>query len=200
MLLPIFWIYASLTLWYTETKGPFKNSMQVVDWEADGDLDVIVMKCRAGLRGPDGDFPDTGIGRGMGFRDSNQDLLGFVHMAPDRARARLLDLAATQLENGGAYHQYQPLTKRGNDAVGGGFNDDPSWLVLGVAAYLRETGDASILDELVPFEVPSDPGRTSQPRPMRKVSSEPSPGAPDVTPLHARPRISAGAWTRAVPT
>jgi cellobiose phosphorylase len=95
---------------------------------------------------------ESGIGRGMGFRDSNQDLLGFVHMAPERARARLLDLAGTQLENGGAYHQYQPLTKRGNDAVGSDFNDDPLWLVLSVAAYLKETGDWSILDEQVPYE------------------------------------------------
>lgn len=95
---------------------------------------------------------ESGVGRGMGFRDSNQDLLGFVHMIPARARERILDLAATQLSNGGAFHQYQPLTKRGNDAVGSNFNDDPLWLVLAVAAYLKETGDWNILDELVPYE------------------------------------------------
>jgi len=95
---------------------------------------------------------ESGVGRGMGFRDSNQDLLGFVHMAPERARQRILDLAATQLENGGAYHQYQPLTKRGNDAVGSNFNDDPLWLVLAVSAYLKESGDWSIIDERVPYE------------------------------------------------
>jgi cellobiose phosphorylase len=95
---------------------------------------------------------ESGIGRGMGFRDSNQDLLGFVHMVPGRARERLLDIAATQLPTGGAYHQYQPLTKRGNDGIGSGFNDDPLWLVLAVAAYLKETGDASILDEAVPYD------------------------------------------------
>ncbi|MBN1180256.1 MAG: hypothetical protein JXD18_13675, partial [Anaerolineae bacterium] len=95
---------------------------------------------------------ESGVGRGMGFRDSNQDLLGFVHMVPERARERILDLAATQLETGGAYHQYQPLTKRGNDAVGSGFNDDPLWLVLAVAAYLKETGDWSILDEPVAYD------------------------------------------------
>lgn len=95
---------------------------------------------------------ESGIGRGMGFRDSNQDLLGFVQMIPDRARQRILDLAATQLETGGAYHQYQPLTKRGNDAVGGNFNDDPAWLVLSMAAYLKETADWTILDEQVPFD------------------------------------------------
>jgi cellobiose phosphorylase len=94
---------------------------------------------------------ESGVGRGMGFRDSNQDILGFVHMVPARARQRILDLATTQLENGGAYHQYQPLTKTGNDAVGSNFNDDPLWLVLSVAAYLKETGDFSILTEQIPF-------------------------------------------------
>jgi len=95
---------------------------------------------------------ESGIGRGMGFRDSNQDLLGFVHLIPERARERILDLAATQLEDGRAYHQYQPLTKRGNDAVGSDFNDDPLWLVLSVAAYLKETADWTILEELVPYD------------------------------------------------
>ena len=95
---------------------------------------------------------ESGVGRGMGFRDSAQDLLGFVGMVPGRARERLLDVAATQLDTGGAYHQYQPLTKRGNDAVGSGFNDDPLWLVLAVAAYLKETGDWSILDEEVLYD------------------------------------------------
>ena len=88
----------------------------------------------------------------MGFRDSNQDLLGFVHLVPERARQRLLDLAATQLANGGAYHQYQPLTKRGNDAIGSGFNDDPLWLVLATAAYIKETGDWPILDAVAPYD------------------------------------------------
>jgi cellobiose phosphorylase len=99
---------------------------------------------------------ESGIGRGLGFRDSNQDLLGFVHMVPERARERILDLAATQLPTGGAYHQYQPLTKKGNNDVGGNFNDDPHWLIVGVGAYLKETGDWSILDEPAPFD--STPG------------------------------------------
>ena len=97
-------------------------------------------------------FYESGIGRGLGFRDSNQDLLGFVHMIPERARERILDLAATQLPSGGAYHQYQPLTKKGNNDVGGNFNDDPHWLIVGVGAYLKETGDWSILDEPVQFD------------------------------------------------
>jgi cellobiose phosphorylase len=99
---------------------------------------------------------DTGIGRGIGFRDASQDLLGFVQIVPDRARERLLDLAGTQLPTGGAYHQYQPLTKRGNDAIGSGFNDDPLWLILATSAYIEETGDAAILDELAPYD--NEPG------------------------------------------
>ena len=95
---------------------------------------------------------ESGIGRGMGFRDSNQDLLGFVHQIPERARERILDLAATQFEDGGCFHQYQPLTKKGNDAVGGNFSDDPLWMILSTAAYIKETGDYSILDEMVPYE------------------------------------------------
>lgn len=95
---------------------------------------------------------ESGIGRGMGFRDSNQDLLGFVHQIPERARERILDIAATQFEDGGAYHQYQPLTKKGNNDVGQGFNDDPLWLIIAVTAYIKETGDMSILNEMVPYD------------------------------------------------
>ena len=95
---------------------------------------------------------ESGIGRGMGFRDSNQDLLGFVHLVPERARERIIDIASTQFPDGSAYHQYQPLTKKGNNEVGSGFNDDPLWLILGTAAYIKETGDYGILDEQVPFD------------------------------------------------
>lgn len=97
-------------------------------------------------------FFESGIGRGMGFRDSNQDLVGFVHQIPARARERIIDIASTQFPDGGCYHQYQPLTKRGNNDIGGGFNDDPMWLVFGTVAYIKETGDFSILDAPVPFD------------------------------------------------
>jgi len=97
-------------------------------------------------------FFESGIGRGMGFRDSNQDLVGFVHQIPHRARQRIIDIASTQFLDGGCYHQYQPLTKRGNNDIGGGFNDDPMWLIFGTVAYIKETGDFGILDEAVPFD------------------------------------------------
>lgn len=97
-------------------------------------------------------YYESGIGRGMGFRDSCQDLLGFVHLIPDRARERIIDIASTQFEDGSAYHQYQPLTKKGNSDIGSGFNDDPLWLIAGTSAYIRETGDLSILDHMTPFD------------------------------------------------
>lgn len=105
-------------------------------------------------------FFESGIGRGMGFRDSNQDILGFVGMIPQRARERILDLAATQLPDGGAYHQYQPLTKKGNSDIGGDFNDDPIWMVASTLAYIKETGDYSILEEKVPFDNTLEPEST----------------------------------------
>ena len=97
-------------------------------------------------------YYESGMGRGMGFRDSCQDLLGFVHLIPERARERIIDIANTQFEDGSTYHQYQPLTKKGNAAIGGGFNDDPLWLIACVSAYIRETGDFSILDEKCAFD------------------------------------------------
>ncbi len=105
-------------------------------------------------------FFESGIGRGMGFRDSNQDLIGFVHQIPARARERIIDIASTQFPDGGCYHQYQPLTKRGNNDIGGGFNDDPIWLIFGTISYIKETGDFKILDEMVPFDKDISVART----------------------------------------
>ncbi len=96
-------------------------------------------------------YYESGIGRGMGFRDSCQDLLGFMHIIPEKARERIIDIASIQFEDGSTYHQYQPLDKKGNSDIGGGFNDDPLWLVASVYSYLSETGNWSILNEKVPF-------------------------------------------------
>jgi len=96
-------------------------------------------------------YYESGIGRGMGFRDSCQDLLGYVHFLPEKARERIIDIASIQLPDGSTWHQYQPLTKRGNADIGGGFNDDPLWLVACTYTYVCETGDVEILNESVPF-------------------------------------------------
>ncbi|MFN2299612.1 MAG: GH36-type glycosyl hydrolase domain-containing protein [Anaerolineales bacterium] len=138
--------YWDETLSVVHVKTPDKHTDRMVNiWNAYQCMATFNMSRSAS-------FFESGVGRGLGFRDSNQDLLGFVHMVPQRARERILDLAATQLRSGGAFHQYQPLTKRGNNGVGSNFNDDPLWLILGVAAYIKETGDIAILDEKVPYE------------------------------------------------
>jgi cellobiose phosphorylase len=138
--------YWDETLSVVQVKTPDKHTDRMVNiWNAYQCMATFNMSRSAS-------FFESGVGRGLGFRDSNQDLLGFVHMVPQRARERVLDLAATQLRSGGAFHQYQPLTKRGNNGVGSNFNDDPLWLILGVAAYIKETGDIAILDEKVPYE------------------------------------------------
>ncbi|MBI9101027.1 MAG: glycosyl transferase [Spirochaetales bacterium] len=103
---------------------------------------------------------ESGVGRGLGFRDTSQDQLGFVHMVPERTKQRILDVAATQFSDGGCYHQYQPLTKQGNHALGGNFNDDPIWLIASVASYIKETGEWDLLDEKVTFDDDKNPETT----------------------------------------
>ena len=97
-------------------------------------------------------YYESGIGRGMGFRDSCQDLLGFVHLIPSLARERILDIASIMKKDGSTYHQYQPLDKKGNADIGDGFNDDPLWLIAATYSYLAETNDYSILSEAIPFD------------------------------------------------
>ena len=130
---------------YTVSSGDEKVNRMVNTWNQYQCMVTFNMSRSAS-------YYESGIGRGMGFRDSCQDLLGFVHLIPDRARERIIDIASTQFQDGSAYHQYQPLTKKGNSDIGSGFNDDPLWLIAGTSAYVRETGDTSILTEMVPFD------------------------------------------------
>jgi len=101
-------------------------------------------------------FYETGIGRGMGFRDSNQDTLGVAHALQKRVRQRILDLAKNQFESGRVYHLYFPLTGEGGFPYYTKekmqfFSDDHLWLILSVCEYIKETGDISFLDEKVKF-------------------------------------------------
>ena len=101
-------------------------------------------------------FYETGIGRGMGFRDSNQDILGVVHAYPKKVRQRILDLAKNQFENGRVYHIFFPLTGEGGfpyyvKEYMKFFSDDHLWIILSVCAYIKETGDMTILNENVNF-------------------------------------------------
>ena len=101
-------------------------------------------------------FYETGIGRGMGFRDSCQDILGVCHSIPLRVRTRILELLENQFKDGHVYHQFFPLTKTGGfpDYTKKGmefFSDDHLWPVLSVTYYLKETGDDSILEERIKY-------------------------------------------------
>lgn len=93
-------------------------------------------------------YYESGIGRGMGFRDSNQDCLGVLHILSDRVKQRIIDLAKNQFKDGSAYHQYFPLTKKGDKT---GYSDDHLWLILSTASYIKESGDVDFLDEKITF-------------------------------------------------
>jgi len=93
-------------------------------------------------------YYEAGIGRGMGFRDSNQDTLGVVHAIPGRVKTRIKELASNQFKNGSSYHKFFPITKTG---AKGGYSDDPLWLIISSAAYIKETGDRRFLKEKVKY-------------------------------------------------
>ena len=103
---------------------------------------------------------ESGVGRGMGFRDSLQDIEAIIHLPKDRARQRLLDIAAIQFEDGSNFHAFQPLDNKGSEIVGGRFFDDPLWLPRAVSTYIKETGDYGILKEMVPFSIETDGKKT----------------------------------------
>jgi N,N'-diacetylchitobiose phosphorylase len=86
---------------------------------------------------------------GLGYRDSNQDALAVLPSVPGRVRGRILSLAGAIYEDGSACHTFQPLSGEGSG--GHDYSDDHLWPVLTVAAYVKETGDLSVLDEEVPF-------------------------------------------------
>lgn len=97
-----------------------------------------------------------GIDRGMGLRDSAQDILGVLQAIPNHARELLIRLLQCQFADGHGYHLFYPLTGEGSmgEAQGGKYNwysDDHLWLIEATVAYLRETGDFEFLNETVPF-------------------------------------------------
>jgi cellobiose phosphorylase len=101
---------------------------------------------------------ETGLGRGMGTRDSAQDTLAVVQNAPERARQNLSTLWKLQFRDGHTWHQVFPLTGEGGVGLAAEypnrpqwFCDDHLWLLIAVCAYLRETGDFSYLDERIPY-------------------------------------------------
>jgi cellobiose phosphorylase len=101
----------------------------------------------------------TGLGeRGIGMRDSAQDILGALASAPEEAKDLLRNLLSMQQRDGSAMHSYNPLTRVGSmgDATEREdrphyYSDDHLWPVLAATAYIKETGDFAFLDEVIPF-------------------------------------------------
>ncbi|MFW6035792.1 MAG: GH36-type glycosyl hydrolase domain-containing protein [Halothermotrichaceae bacterium] len=98
-----------------------------------------------------------GINRGMGFRDSAQDTLGVMHSIPEEGKELIIKLLKCQRIEGNAYHLYYPLTGEGDIGEAGEdgsvdwYSDDHLWIILSIAAYLKETGDKEFLEEVIPY-------------------------------------------------
>jgi cellobiose phosphorylase len=100
-----------------------------------------------------------GLGaRGMGFRDTSQDVMGILAHTPLEGKRLIHKLLHVQKRDGSAMHQFNPLTMVANEGdsreVEGApryYSDDALWIVLATAAYLKETGDLAFLDEMIPY-------------------------------------------------
>jgi cellobiose phosphorylase len=70
---------------------------------------------------------ETGLGRGMGTRDSGQDTLGTVHSAPEQARRTLIRIWQLQFADGRTWHQFFPLTSEGGLGLAAEHPEWPQW-------------------------------------------------------------------------
>lgn len=86
---------------------------------------------------------------GRGYRDSSQDMLGPVMIEPETVRERILEMGRHQFKNGSVMHCYFPLTGGGERT---GHSDTPLWFPLACCQYLKETGDYSILAEVLGYQ------------------------------------------------
>ncbi len=104
-------------------------------------------------------YYQLGLGtRGLGFRDSSQDVMGVVDRIPEKAADLMVKILSVQRRDGSAMHQFNPLTMEAS--VGDAdeipdrpkyYGDDHLWIILAVSAYLKETGDVKFLERTVPF-------------------------------------------------
>lgn len=83
-----------------------------------------------------------------GFRDQLQDSQVWLTIDPERCRAQINLHARHQFADGSVYHWWHPLTEQGHVTR---MTDDLLWMAFVIPNYIRETGDASLLDDLAPF-------------------------------------------------
>jgi cellobiose phosphorylase len=110
-----------------------------------------------------------GLGaRGLGMRDSSQDLLGVMSHMPEEASLLMRDLLAIHRPDGAAMHQFYPSTKEANEGDSREmpdrpdfYGDDHLWVLVSLATYIKETGNTAILDEVIPFYTKSSQSKES---------------------------------------
>ncbi len=96
--------------------------------------------------------------RGIGCRDSSQDAMGVVTLAPAETLSLIRKLLSIQRRDGSAYHQFNPLSMEASEGDSleredrlHYYSDDHLWIVLAVTAYIKETGNLNVLNERIPF-------------------------------------------------
>ena len=99
-----------------------------------------------------------GSSRGIGYRDSCQDILGVIPFKPVESKEFLIKILSTQKKDGSAMHQFNPLTMEAS--VGDAaekkdrpqyYSDDHLWGIIAACKYIKESGNFAFLDEVIPF-------------------------------------------------
>jgi cellobiose phosphorylase len=80
----------------------------------------------------------------MGYRDIVQHGYGISNQKPERTREILFEAFQHQYANGLALRGWNPVDEKP-------YSDSALWLVFTLTAYLKETGDLTFLDVVLPF-------------------------------------------------
>lgn len=94
-------------------------------------------------------FYATGSARGVGTRDASQDAISQAITHPAKVKARIKEIMSEQFASGATTHTYFHIEKKhSNESIR---SDSHLWMVYAVDELLRETGDDSFLNEVVPY-------------------------------------------------
>jgi N,N'-diacetylchitobiose phosphorylase len=118
-------------------------------------------------------FIEVGGRTGLGFRDTSQDVMSVVHTHPAKCRQRIVELLKAQVSRGYGLHLFDPDwfdeekrqtpkfksptiahapdVKSMIHGIDHACSDDALWIVVTVCEYVKETGDAALFDEVIPF-------------------------------------------------
>ena len=117
-------------------------------------------------------FIEVGGRTGLGFRDTAQDAMTIPHSNPEKCRSRICELLNAVTTAGYGLHLFEPRwfqpqeedqtfksptvipTPDKSQFVHGIKDvcaDDALWLVSAVVQYIRETGEFTFMDEVIPY-------------------------------------------------